>query len=173
MVLACDFDCQLFDRYRVDLPYPSVSELRKNDVYANIISGAYAGKGSETTAIVQYASHRYFTQEYPQIHTAYKYIAFVEMTHFDLLGNLILNLGSNPKLYSYETSCYWNGSYAAYKWTIKSILEADIEGEYAAVAHYTKMIRLIPNESIQTLFRRIILDEERHIEVLSHYLKMI
>ncbi len=167
MSMDCGFDCDLFRHYRVDLPYPAVAAQKVNDAYAKIISDAYAGKGSETTSIVQYVSHRYFTQDYPEIFTAYKYIAFVEMTHFELLGDLIKNLGSNPKLYSYESGCYWNGQYAAYKWEMKSILETDIEGEKAAISHYNRIIRWIPDKNIQALMRRIILDEERHIEILT------
>ncbi len=37
--------------YLVDLPYPAVAVANPNPHYARIISDAYAGRGSETTAI--------------------------------------------------------------------------------------------------------------------------
>ncbi len=165
--MECLFDCDQFSQYAVDLPYPSVTVDGPNERYAALISGAYAGQGSETTAIAQYSTHRFFTIEYPDVYTAYKYIAFVEMIHFNLLGGLIKRLGFAPHLYSYESGQYWGGSYPAYHLDLKEILESDIEGEQEAIAHYRRLISQINNESFQALFARIILDEERHIEVLS------
>lgn len=165
--MPCFFDCDMFSQYSNALPYPAVIASEPNSLYATLISGAYAGEGSETTAIAQYASHRYFTAAYPDVYEAYKYIAFVEMIHFSLLGDLIQRLGCAPLIGSYETNQYWNGSFPAYQYAPKDILEADIEGEHAAIAHYNRLISQIDDPSFQALFARIILDEEKHIEVLS------
>ena len=167
--MDCDFfcDCAEFRRYSVHLPYPEVTITQPNKRYASIISGAYAGKGSESTAIAQYSVHRFFTQRYPDIFIAYKDIAFTEMIHFTLLGNLIGGLGLKPELISYETGQYWNGSFPARRSSIKETLDADIQGEKDAVAHYKRMIGRIDNNSIQKLFERIIMDEEMHIQILT------
>lgn len=167
--MDCIFDCNEFNFYRIDLPYPDVIVKEPDSYYASIISGAYAGRGSESTAIAQYSSHRFFTEEYPDVYNAYKYIAAVEMIHFSLLGSLIKRLGTNPALFSYETNRYWNGDYPEYRYTLNEILKADIEGERGAVAHYTRMTGQINDESIQSLFKRIILDERRHIEILESF----
>ncbi len=165
--MDCPFDCERFRRYSVELPYPQVTIIKPNRRYAAIISGAFGSKGSEMTAITQYGIHRLFLQGYPEAFDAYKYIASVEMTHWQLLGGLIRDLGLEPRFLSYETNCYWNGSFPAYRRAYHEILEADVEGEYAAIEHYTRMIGLIDNEEIRSLFRRIILDEEKHIEILT------
>lgn len=96
--MECGFDCAEFERYRVDLPYPDVNVGEPNPSYAAILSDILAGRGSETTAIAQYSAHRFFTQDYPAVYTAYKYIAYTEMTHFWMLGRLILQLGVWPKV---------------------------------------------------------------------------
>ena len=166
--MILDFSYDEFNQYRVDLPYPDVVVLKPNTHYARLVSGAYAGRGSETTAITQYISHRYFTSDYPDVFVAYKYIALVETVHQELLGKLIKNLGLKPLFFSYETNHYWNGSYPDYKYTLNKILQSDIQGEKNAIAHYTRLIKQIDDESIRNLFRRIILDEEKHIEVLTH-----
>ncbi len=54
-----------------------------------------------------------------------------------------------------------------YRNTFAQIIQSDIEGEKAAIAHYQRMIRQIGDTQIQNLFKRIILDEERHIEILT------
>ncbi len=166
--MSCEFfDCTLFNQYHVDLPYPAVSVNAPNPRWAALLSGAFAGKGSESTAIGQYSTHRFFTQAWPEIYTAYKYIAFTEMTHFSLLGHLILKLGTNPKLFSYQDLRWWSGEDPEYHQSIRPILESDMEGERNAIAHYTRLIGEIDDESIRTLLRRIILDERRHLEVLG------
>jgi bacterioferritin len=149
-----------------------VQVSRPNRHYATLVSGAYAGQGSETTAIVQYMSHRYFIENYPDIHTAYKYIAFTEVIHQNLLGRLILRLGLNPLLLSYETNEFWRGSFPDYQYSLRNILESDLVGERHAIAHYERLIRDIDDISIQSLFRRIILDEERHVEILEGFLRV-
>ncbi len=166
--MTCDiFDCALFNQYRVDVPYPEVVVTGPNPQWAALLSGIMAGKGSETTAIAQYGTHRFFTGAWPDIYTAYQYIAFVEMTHFSLLGHLVLRLGTNPKMFSYEDMRWWSGADPEYHQAIRPILESDMEGERGAIAHYTRLIGEIPDESIRALLRRIILDEQRHLEVLG------
>ncbi len=161
------FNCEEFKQYSVDLPYPKVTVTKQNRRYATIISGAFGGKGSEMTAITQYGIHRFFIEEYPEAANAYKYIAAVEMIHWNLLGGLIKDLGLCPKFLSYETNQPWNGCFPAYGTNFEEIITSDYEGERAAIAHYNRMIGSIDNAEIQSLFRRIILDEERHIEILT------
>ncbi len=164
--MDCDFDCREFDRYRIDLPYPKVTVTEENKPYARLISGAYAGPGSESTAIAQYTFHNHFTEEYPDVFTALKYITVVETTHLRLLGDLIKRLGLIPIYATYETNTYWKGSYPDYNTEIGKLIAADMQGERDAIAHYNRLIRQIRDEGMRELFRRIIMDEERHIEVL-------
>jgi bacterioferritin len=166
--MLCDFNCTEFNRYRVDLPYPSTSNVKPNPGYGQIISDAYAGQGSETTAIAQYWSHRYFVKNLPDVYVAYKYITIVETTHLELLGNLIQALGLNPLFYSYEARQYWSGYYPDYQLELNQILLSDIQGEREAITHYNQIINSIDEKSIQALVRRIILDEEKHIEELTN-----
>lgn len=161
------------ENYLVDLPYPSVNIQRDNSRYASLISGAFAGPGSETTAIAQYAAHNFYTVDYPEIHHAYQCIISVEVLHFELLGALIRDLGCRPKFLTYENCRYWSGSFPVYAYAMISILNADIEGEKAAIEHYTQLIQQIHHAEIQNLFRRIILDEQKHVEVLTNFLNSI
>lgn len=171
--MDCGFSCEELKQYSVDEPYPEVHIVKPNRRHATIISGGYAGRGSETTAIAQYSVHRHYLRGYPELFNAYKYIAFVEMNHWTLLGTLVKDLGLAPKLISYETNAYWNGSFPANQTVLGKIIQADIAGEQDAIRHYKRMIHAIDNPEIQALFRRIILDEEKHIEILhelySHY----
>lgn len=165
--MDCDFSCEEFNNYRVNEPYPKVTLAAPNQRYGKIVSDGYAGRGSETTAIMQYEVHRLCLPERPDLLRAYKYIAITEMTHWELLGNLVRQLGLSPRLIAYDTCTYWSGAFPASACTLDEILLTDIDGEYDAIAHYNRMIREISEPQIQALFQRIILDEEKHIEILT------
>lgn len=160
-------------KYLVDSPYPEVGPLAYNFEYAALVSDAFAGAGSEATALAQYTAHNFHTLEYPQLHFAYECIASVELTHLKLLGGLLLKLGLPPKFISYESSAYWSGEFPEYAYQLRPILLADIEGEKAAIAHYLRLIRQIDCPEIQALFRRIILDEREHLKTLYGFLNTL
>lgn len=170
--MKCDSDCARFNQYRVDLPYPDAIVEKPDRRFAILVSDAYAGRGSEMTAVTQYISHSYFTENYPEASEAYRYIPMVELIHLKLLGSLIKRLGLYPKLYSCQAKRFWNGSFPVYQSRLKQILESDIIGEKEAIDHYRRLIAQTENRSIQDLFHRIILDEEKHIEVLSGLLEL-
>ena len=169
--MDCYSDCEEFAQYEVDEPYPEVSDIKRNTKYAAIISGALAGKGSESTAIAQYSTHRLYLRDYPEAYRAYKYIALVEMRHWRFLGQLVLKLGLSPKLASYETNAFWSGGYPEYEQYLEPIIKSDIRGEKGAIAHYQRMIGQIEVPQIQALFRRIIKDEELHVKILTGLLQ--
>ena len=151
----------------IDLPYPPVT-LTKNDFrYTALISDAYAGKGSETTAINQYRVHRFYLKDFPEIYAAYEILADAEVIHQELLGNIVYRLGSQPKLCSQIFRNYWNGGFVHYRTQLVPIFESDAQEERNAIAHYKMLIRTIPNPSMQALFRRIIMDEELHLAYLE------
>lgn len=160
-------DC---NKYLVHLPYPGAENLGCNPQYAALLSGAFAGSGSETTAIAQYTAHNFYTEDYPELHFAYQCITSTEVIHLNLLGEMILNLGRSPKFMTYETNTFWAGNSPVYACRVRPILLADIAGENAAIAHYKKLIQQISCEEIRGVLRRIILDEQKHVEILSAFL---
>ncbi|HWQ75875.1 MAG TPA: hypothetical protein VN441_11205 [Syntrophomonas sp.] len=155
------------NQYHLNLPYPTVTVTKCDFKYADMISDAYAGRGSETTAIAQYRAHALYLQDRPEILAAYRGISEAEMTHQDLLGGLVIQLCAFPKLLSGVTKQFWNGSFPVYECRLLPILLADIQGEHDAIAHYRRLIACIQNESIQALLGRIILDEQLHVEILQ------
>lgn len=156
--------------YQVNLPYPKVVITEPNLRYATLISDGYAGRGSELTAVNQYLVHSYYLEKYPEIYRAYQKIAIVEKIHLELLGKLILNLGGKPLLQSGVTGHFWSGQFPDYQFTLKSILLRDIQGERDAISHYKLLICQITEDQIQRLFARIILDEQRHLKILTRFL---
>ncbi|OQB14365.1 MAG: Ferritin-like domain protein [Firmicutes bacterium ADurb.Bin193] len=167
--MVFDFNRDDINNYRACAPYPPARPEKPNRYYAKLISGAFAGKVSEMTAIAQYTVHGFFTDGYPEISVGYRYIAMVENIHLEMLSMLIADLGLKPILASYEANQFWNGSFPVYAYDIREILRADLRGERAAIAHYKKLITQIDDRHIKELLARIIQDEEKHIEILTSY----
>lgn len=164
--------CETAEKYRVKLSYPKVHVTEPNAEYAKVLLGDYAGHVSEFGAIAQYIFHMIVLEEdYPDVSEALLGIAIVEMDHLDMLGDLINELGTPPQFRSCEDrrSTYWCATprNVDYSVTVRKALLSDISIEMKAIANYEKSIEQIDNEEIRCLIRRIILDEEMHIEVFS------
>ena len=151
----------------VDLPYPAVTVTSADIRYTAMLSDAYAGKGSETTAASQYRAHRVLLKDFPELYENYKILAVTETLHQELLGSIVWQLGTIPKLCSCATKQFWSGSFIHYRCQLLPILKSDAQEERNAIAHYHLLIACIPNESMQALFKRILLDEERHLAYLE------
>ncbi|MGI6168529.1 MAG: ferritin-like domain-containing protein [Christensenellales bacterium] len=161
-------------KYRVDLPYPESRNLKKNRRFARILLNDYAGKTSEMTAIAQYVyQHMILKRTYPEVADALMGIAVTEMHHLDLLGEAIFGLGVLPKYRTIqnERPFWWSGAEVDYEKTLRYILTANVEAEEAAIYEYQNTIRMINDPSIVALIRRIILDEELHVDIFNALIK--
>lgn len=157
-------DCML------NLPYPKIDIKEKNLKYAKIILENYAGCVSELTAITQYLYHKLkLSKSYPEISKILLKISMVEMHHLDILGEMVEALGGDPGYWINKKNKhhYWNAKFVDYCKSPASMIKADIEGEKKAIKQYECSIKLIDNENINSILRRIILDEEFHIKILS------
>ena len=156
-----------------NLPYPQICVTVKNPRYASMLTRAYAGCVSETTAVMQYIyQDTVLKKKYPDLSETLSYIARVEMKHMDMISELICALGGDPRYHNTcDNSCaYWNATSVDYSKTPRMILLCDIEGEKKAIAEYKRLIKVICDENVDAVLKRIIMDEERHIEVLRECL---
>lgn len=153
-------------KYMVDLPYPQTNITQHNQYEVKLLMPVYAGRESETTAIMQYTYQHYVIDEtFSDISSCLEHIGITEMHHHDLLGIAITQLGGTP--YIGGNYGYWQGGYVNYTKDIKSILDIDILGEKKAIEGYKNVIMRAQTEEIKTLIKRIILDEELHLRVLT------
>ncbi|HAA38332.1 MAG TPA: bacterioferritin [Firmicutes bacterium] len=134
----------------------------------HLLLNDYAGEVSELTAITQYL-HHHFVVGYKDVAKLLEEISLVEMRHFEMLGEALRDAGIDPRIYNTHKK-YWTGNYVNYQYNVCDILRADIVAELDAISQYYRHIALIPNRDIQTLLRRIIKDELKHIELFSEKL---
>ncbi len=159
----------------VDLPYPSTDGLRPDAESVKILSPAYADRGSELTAILQYVYHSIVfaglnRKQYARMMVE---IAIAEMHHLDLLGGMLYNLGALPVF----TSCpprlfdFYSAAAVSFSCVPQKMLMDDIRGETEAIRGYEAMLCRLKNERVAAVIERILLDEKLHLETLKGMLR--
>ena len=150
--------------WQANLPYPEVKVEKENKKYATYLLEDYAGSLSELTSITQYSLQHFvkfnLNEEFSQ---TLEQIAKVEMRHLEILGKLIFLLGKTPEYYD-NNFRYWSGEDVDYNLDIKKMLVSDIKLEKQAIKNYERHITLINDKYIKDILKRIILDEEKHLE---------
>lgn len=163
-----------FDELEVvsKLPYPEVVVTCKNISDAKLLMNDYAGRESETSALMQYMYQYYIVDQFEHdIAHVLEGIAITEMRHHEMLGKTIVKLGGDPKISGLGP--FWNGSFLYYTRQLKQMLIKDIADEETAIRNYTKTAMCLSNKSVVDLIYRIILDEEIHIKTLKSILEYI
>lgn len=146
--------------------YPPIKVECENEHYARLLMNAYAGAVSEYTAIAQYIYH-HITIDEEQVAQTELCIALVEMRHLGMLGDLIEQLGGDPKFKDSRKE-WWNAKKVAYGDDLCDKLDRDIDAEANAIDDYEKLLCEIDDPYIQAIIRRIIEDEKVHYKTLTY-----
>lgn len=152
------------------LPYPPISAKAKNLPCARAMLDNMAGVGSEISNITLYFYNRLITSDNSEISLMFHKISIVEMHHLEIFGQLAMQLGENPRLWTQKGSkkLYWNPSYNTYAADINSILQTAIKGENGAIDKYTRQCQQIHDSNVIANLERIIVDERLHVEIFQH-----
>ena len=160
-----------------DSPYPSAEGMGRDRESVRIISPAYADRGSELTAILQYVFHATVfsglqMKQYSRLLTE---IAVSEMHHLDMLGGMLYQMGALPVY----TSCpprlfdFYSTAAVSYSCEPEKMIQDDIHGEEEAIRQYQSMLRRLRNEQVSAVISRIICDEELHLQTLHSIMSEI
>ena len=159
----------------VDKPYPSTEGLEKDRESVRILSPAYADRGSEMTAILQYVyqSIVFSGMQMKQYSRLLMEIGVAEMHHLELLGEMLYSLGAKPVFTSRPPHLFdFYSTGAVYYGTLpEEMIRADIRGETEAIRTYREMLCRLNNDKVSAVISRIILDEELHLSTLQGILE--
>ena len=163
--------------YSVNLPYPKVNVKDKNSKYIDLILLNFSSSISEFSAITQYTYHEIsYIYKNPEVSKILNGISIVEMYHLKLLGEILIQLRAEPGYWiDNKKKNYWSSKLLDYDISsLKHILEIDINSEKEAIKQYKETISKISDENINDILKRIILDEEIHIQLfLDLYKKYV
>lgn len=166
------FDCSA----AVNLPYPAIKPESKNYRYALEMLSNVGGSNSEMTAVSLYFYNSVILDPtYALFAKCFHDISIVEMHHMDMFADLAFKMGADPRLWSKcnNKMVYWTPGYNQYPREIRSLIVNSIKGEEAAIQKYKCQAEFIRDDNIVKILNRIILDEERHIEIFCNMLKYI
>ncbi|MEE0251991.1 MAG: ferritin family protein [Acutalibacteraceae bacterium] len=153
-------------------PYPPINCGIKNSMYARIMLDNMAGNRSEMSAISLYTYNQLITDEHNEIAELFHKISIVEMRHLYIFGTLAKQLGADPRLWTshHNRAVYWSPGFNQYPKALPQLIEHSLQEERFAVEKYTKQLNVIKDEAIIRNLKRIILDEELHVNILENYL---
>lgn len=160
-------------RYAAEGPYPEVKAEGRNRRYGQAMLSNVGGSVSEMGAIAVYL-YGHFTQPgFPEVAESLERISMVEMRHLGIFSELARQLGEDPRLWSPFRGVrrYWTPEYQRYPRRLEEFLRYALEDERTAIRKYTQQAGWIKDENIVANLRRIIADEEIHVQVLSCFLE--
>lgn len=154
-------------KVKLDAPYPEIENAIEDKNTVAILKSLATSNTGELEAVLQY-TYQYVTVNNfnYEIADILEEISIVEMMHLDMLMHAIVDFGGLPKYEDGQGKTY-NASNINYTLRLREMLENNIRGEEFAINQYTRAINLVSNKSLKELFRRIIEDERRHIEVFK------
>ena len=155
----------------VDLPYPPIQVRRENTAYANLLGMDYCGPVSELSAITQYINNENrISHEKCAMAKTLLGIGIAEMMHLQKLGQLICLLGGKVDFIARPYNGrprMWTPEYLTIPEHVGKMLQADIAAEKDAISQYQMHIKMIDDDCVNTVLRRIIQDEEYHVMLLQ------
>lgn len=151
------------------LPYPPICVQEQNHTYGQAMLENFAGCASELSAVTLYFYNHLITCQYEDLSAVFFKTSIVEMKHFKIFGALALHLGEDPRLWSRNNSqtCYWSASNLPYTFQLASLLCNAIHNEAETIKKYESQIKQIRDPYIIENLKRIILDEQIHVNLFQ------
>ena len=159
--------------YRSPMPYPPVNAGEKNTAYALAMLDNVGGSISEMSAVSLYFYDHLVTEDDKNISQIFEEISIAEMHHLEIFGELSLQLGADPRLWTRKNNrmIYWTPQYNKYTRNLTAILTNALNSELAAIAKYEVQAKTIKDQNVVENLQRIIVDEKIHAEVFRSLLK--
>ncbi len=162
-------------QYKVDAPYPPVRVAGQNSVYACEMLSNIGDVVSEMSDVARYFYISVVAApQYAGFSVCFHNISIVEMHHLHIFSELALLLGADPRLWSgWQRKRWWSPSFIGYPREIRALIAESIKAEEAAIRKYSRQANVICDENIVAILRRIIRDEERHLQIFSEMCQQI
>ena len=160
--------------YILNTPYPSIDKLDVNVTYGQIMLSNLGGLHSEMNTVALYFYNSVILEQlWPDLSIAMKQMSQTEMKHLDIIARMCSRLGVDPRLWDCQNDFleYWSPGYNVYPRQIHSLLENAIIQEQNTITTHQYQITCINDPLLQKILKRIIMDDQLHIEVFENFLK--
>lgn len=168
--LTCSCDVSGIRPAVMALPYPPIRVRERNQDYAELIGVSYCGVISELSACLQYVNNesRMVSRGCAMGRTLLA-MAIAEMTHMQMLAELIGLLGGNVCYTAVQAGgqpWIWSPQCLTLPEKFDEMLQADLEREIAVIDQYNMHIRRIGDDYVNAVLSRIVQDEQYHVMLL-------
>ncbi len=153
--------------------YPPLEVERPHFPYARMLMQDLSSSHSEMTAIYQYLYQDWIiADQVPELASALRKIAQVEMHHLDILGRMIVLLGGDPRCQAMPNNrrSAWNGNNLTYTHTVVSFLKSNITAEQFARNTYLAQANMVQDPKVSAVLRKLAADEDVHIGIFRRFL---
>ncbi len=152
---------------KINESYPQIENAEPDINTVNILKALAFSRTGELSGVLTYVYQSNIADRTDSdLGELFEEIAITEMMHLNMLMHAISEFGGTPK---YESAgAYFNASCVNYTTKLKEMLENNIQAEQGAIADYTEAIKRVKNESLKSLFARIIKDEELHLNAFKN-----
>lgn len=153
--------------------YPPIAVERPYLPYARMLMKDLASAQSEMTAVYQYLYQQWrLAAQHPELAAALRKISKVEMHHIDILGQLILLLGGDPRCQAVPGNrrSAWNGNFLNYIPAIPAILQNNIHSEQHARNAYLSQANMVQDIKLAVVLRKMAADEDVHVGIFQRFL---
>ncbi|MFR7590690.1 MAG: ferritin-like domain-containing protein [Longibaculum sp.] len=161
-------------KYYVDKPYPPIDELDINVEYGQMMLTNVGGLHSEMNAVSLYFYNHVMCEDtWSELAEVMQGISLVEMHHLEIFSKMCCKLGVDPRLWDCQNDFleYWSPGYNVYPRQINTMLENAIIQEQNTITIYQYQLSCIDEPIIQDVLKRIILDEQLHVEIFEKMLR--
>jgi bacterioferritin len=130
---------------------------------------------SEMTDVARYFYISVVTKErHSAIAACFHDISIVEMHHLDFFAEFAHLLGADPRLWSGRAQKrWWSPSFISYPCELRALIAESIKAEEAAIAKYSRQANTICDQNIVAMLRRIVLDEEHHLQIFRELCRQL
>ena len=149
-------------------PWPPVAVQGTCPAWAEMMLSNVGGRNSEMSAVAHYRYNRLVSMEaQPALSELFHKISMVEMHHMDTFAHLAMLLGAEPRLWHCcgNKMKYWSPGYVEYCFcSLREMVQKNLEEELAAIQKYNAQAACIGDPNVVATLRRVVKDEEEHVE---------
>ena len=158
---------------RLNSAYPAITSAVDDPATVRILKRLTAGRCGEFTAVnIYFYQYLILKNTYPEIAETLREISLVEMMHYEMLSEAVVDFGGDPTLTD-GTGNVWTGRNINREHDVREILQDNIRAEQNGIRRLELAAASVQNVSLSQLFLRIIEDEKNHIIILNKLLETI
>ena len=152
---------------RINEKYPEIKDAVRCPKTVSVLKDLLSARGGELHSVLQFIfQSTQADKTNADIGALFEEMGIINMRHLGLLMHAITDFGGVPK-YEDCAQMPFNINCVNYSLKLKDMLDADIMLTKESIKNYKTASTMVKNESLISLFARIIKDKEKQLKALK------